>query len=50
MLQDLNSSAMGLLGPTTKITPRSAINANFAEINPVIPWQVHRRTGVAGHT
>jgi carboxyl-terminal processing protease len=32
MLQDLNSSGMGLLGPTTKITPRSAINASFRRV------------------
>ena len=32
MLQDMNSSGMGLLGPTTKITPRSAINASFRRV------------------
>jgi carboxyl-terminal processing protease len=32
MLQDLNSSGMGLLGPTTKITPRNAINASFRRV------------------
>jgi C-terminal processing protease CtpA/Prc len=35
MLQDLNSSGMGLLGPTTKITPRSAINASFRRVETV---------------
>ena len=32
MLNELNSSALGLLGPTTKITPANAINASFRAV------------------
>ena len=32
MLNEVHSSGMGLLGPTTKITPRSAINASFRKV------------------
>jgi carboxyl-terminal processing protease len=57
MLQDLNSSGMGLLGPTTKITPRSAINASFRRVETatdgarwvfqdVLPGGVAARAGV----
>ena len=57
MLQDLNSSGMGLLGPTTKITPRSAINASFRRVETptdgarwvfqdVLPGGVATRAGV----
>ena len=35
MLQEVNSSGMGLLGPTTKITPRNAINASFRRVETV---------------
>ena len=57
MLHDLNSSGMGLLGPTTKITPRSAINASFRRVETttdgarwvfqdVLPGGVAARAGV----
>jgi C-terminal processing protease CtpA/Prc len=57
MLQDLNTSGMGLLGPTTKITPRSAINASFRRVETatdgarwvfqdVLPGGVAARAGV----
>jgi carboxyl-terminal processing protease len=32
MLKELNSSALGLLSPTTKITPANAINASFRAV------------------
>lgn len=57
MIQDLNSSGMGILGPTTKITPRSAINASFRRVETatdgarwvfqdVLPGGVAARAGV----
>ena len=57
MLQEVNSSGMGLLGPTTKITPRSAINASFRRVETtadgtrwvfqdVLPGGVAARAGV----
>jgi carboxyl-terminal processing protease len=57
MLHEVNSSGMGLLGPTTKITPRSAINASFRRVETdadgsrwvfqdVLPGGVAARAGV----
>ena len=57
MLQEVHSSGMGLLGPTTKITPRSAINASFRRVETsadgsrwvfqdVLPGGVAARAGV----
>jgi carboxyl-terminal processing protease len=57
MLHDVHSSGMGLLGPTTKITPRSAINASFRKVETsadgsrwvfqdVLPGGVAARAGV----
>ena len=57
MLQEVNSGSMGLLGPTTKITPRSAINASFRRVETnadgsrwvfqdVLPGGVAARAGV----
>ena len=57
MLHEVHSSGMGLLGPTTKITPRSAINASFRKVETsadgsrwvfqdVLPGGVAARAGV----
>ena len=57
MLHELNSSATGLLGPASKITPRNAINASFRRIETntdgsrwvfqdVLPGGVADRAGV----
>ena len=57
MLHEVHSSGMGLLGPTTKITPRSAINASFRKVGTsadgsrwvfqdVLPGGVAARAGV----
>ena len=57
MLHEVHSSGMGLLGPTTKITPRNAINASFRKVETnadgtrwvfqdVLPGGVAARAGV----
>lgn len=57
MLHEVNSSGMGLLGPTTKIAPRNAINASFRKVETnadgarlvfqdVLPGGVADRAGV----
>ena len=57
MLYEVHSSGVGLLGPTTKITPRNAINASFRKVETsadgsrwvfqdVLPGGVAARAGV----
>ena len=57
MLHEVHSSGIGLLGPSTKITPRSAINASFRKVETsadgsrwvfqdVLPGGVAARAGV----
>ncbi len=57
MLNKLRSSGLGLLGPNTRITPRNAINASFADIETigdgrrwvfqdVLPGGVAERAGI----
>src|SRR6266700_7368405 len=57
MLHEVHSSGLGLLGPTTKITPRNAINASFRKVETnadgtrwvfqdVLPGGVAARAGV----